>query len=246
MAYSVQDDLLEQIKEDDLIKLADDEDTDLDLRESKVFQFQCDTADTSGHFENSSGTPVTLGPGNTAERIVAGVKFKIGTVWYTITGISGDGEANNEVGFSGTLATGTYEIVLLASAQVDGRVTRSIEDADSEIDGYLSKCFVVPLSPVPDVIRKYSVDIALYNLYSRRTETFSVELRNIRIERYNAAIAYLKNACKTGSTLGESPAPAANEEKLPEATTFDQHFENNTTASNYRYRKFSRNKLNGF
>ena len=246
MPYSVYVDLLEQLSEDDLIKLTDDEKTDEDLRDSAVVYFQCDTADTSGHFENSSNVAVTLGPGNTAEKIVVGVKFKINTVWYAITGITGDGEGDNEVAFSATLATATYEISQLASAEIDGRVTRAIEDADSEIDGYLSKCFAVPLSPVPDVIRKYSVDIALYNLYSRRNETFSIEVRPIRVERYNAAIKYLQNACKNGSSLGLSPAPAASDSLNNEFTTFDKTFKNNTNAASAKYRKFSRDKLNGF
>ena len=47
-------------------------------------------------------------------------------------------------------------------------VARAIADADAEIDGYVGTRHQVPLSPVPDLIRKMAVEIAIYHLYSRR------------------------------------------------------------------------------
>ena len=47
-------------------------------------------------------------------------------------------------------------------------VVSAIEDADAEINGYLNKRYEVPFRTVPKVICKYSKDIAVYNLASRR------------------------------------------------------------------------------
>lgn len=47
-------------------------------------------------------------------------------------------------------------------------VTRAIEDADDEIDAYCRKSYTVPFTTVPNIIRKLSVDITIYNLYARR------------------------------------------------------------------------------
>ncbi|MFH2124930.1 MAG: DUF1320 domain-containing protein [Pseudomonadota bacterium] len=55
------------------------------------------------------------------------------------------------------------------SASVDVSViARAIADADAEIDGYVGTRHQVPLSPVPDLMRKASVEMAIYHLYSRR------------------------------------------------------------------------------
>lgn len=52
---------------------------------------------------------------------------------------------------------------------IDTTVTdTALETADVEIDGYLGGRYTLPLSPVPAIINKQAVDIALYNLYARR------------------------------------------------------------------------------
>ena len=51
------------------------------------------------------------------------------------------------------------------------RTGRAIDDADAEIDGYLGQRFTVPLATVPNLIRKISVDLAIWNLYQRRDKT---------------------------------------------------------------------------
>ena len=74
-------------------------------------------------------------------------------------------------------------------------IEEAIDDADAEINGYLGKRYSIPLRCVPKVIKKFSKDIALYNLFSRhgiekdsREETY--------LTRYNAAIAFLSNVAK--------------------------------------------------
>jgi phage gp36-like protein len=69
----------------------------------------------------------------------------------------------------------------------DGVVTRAIADADSEIDGYCGDRYSVPFTDVPDMVRKLSVDIAIYNLYARRQGA-----PEGRKQRYDAAVRFLE------------------------------------------------------
>jgi phage gp36-like protein len=55
------------------------------------------------------------------------------------------------------------------SGEVDaGVVTRAIAGGDALIDAHCQARYPLPLSPVPPVIRGCSVDLAIYNIYSRR------------------------------------------------------------------------------
>lgn len=55
------------------------------------------------------------------------------------------------------------------SGIIDTAVTdTALETADVEIDGYLGARYALPLSPVPGILGKLAVDIAIYNLYARR------------------------------------------------------------------------------
>ena len=64
---------------------------------------------------------------------------------------------------------------------------RAIADADAEIDGYCGDRYSVPFTDVPDMIRKLSVDIAVYNLFSRRQGA-----PEGRKQRYDDAIRFLE------------------------------------------------------
>ncbi len=83
------------------------------------------------------------------------------------------------------------------------RVDEAIAQADGEINGYLAGRYTVPLSTVPALIRKFSVDIAIYNLYSRKTE----DMPKTRVDRYNNAIRTLEAIAKGTISLGVSPDP---------------------------------------
>jgi phage gp36-like protein len=54
---------------------------------------------------------------------------------------------------------------------VDNVVTRAVEDADEEIDGFLAVRYALPFSTTPRLVRKFSVDIAICNLYARKPGT---------------------------------------------------------------------------
>lgn len=66
----------------------------------------------------------------------------------------------------------------------------AITDADAEIDGYLAKRYSTPMEPVPKIINKFSKDIAVYNLVSRKGIDENDREKTV-LNRYNAAIKFL-------------------------------------------------------
>lgn len=90
---------------------------------------------------------------------------------------------------------------------VTSRTDRAMEDASSEIDAYASGRYQVPLDPVPPVIRKFAVDLAIYNLLQRREGADEDRQRD-----YANAIAFLKNVSEGKVTLGVTPRPDPAEE----------------------------------
>jgi len=108
-------------------------------------------------------------------------------------------------------------------------VTRAIADADATIDAYCQGRYNVPLSPVPEKIRQVSVDIAIYNLYSRRMDT----MPEVRSERHKEAIRFLEKVSDGKIFIGaDSPAPTNTSDRA-DITTDNQ-------------RIFTRNKMSGF
>lgn len=76
------------------------------------------------------------------------------------------------------------------AAKIEELTESAITDADAEINGYLSKRYKLPFEDPPGVLKKFSKDIAAYNLVSRigideqdRDKTY--------LTRYNAAIKFL-------------------------------------------------------
>jgi phage gp36-like protein len=85
------------------------------------------------------------------------------------------------------------------------KVTEAIEKADAVIDGYCAQRYTVPFTDVPPIIEAISVDIAIYNLYSRRVGT----MPDIRKNKYENAIKMLKDIEAGRISLGV-PAPSEN------------------------------------
>src|SRR3989304_6022294 len=94
--------------------------------------------------------------------------------------------------------TGTGELDSDAEA-------RAIADADAEIDSYCGSNYTVPFSPVPAMIRKISVDIAIYDLYGLNpTQKLPDDIK----ARYEKAIRFLKDVGNgRGTFAGGPPAP---------------------------------------
>lgn len=87
------------------------------------------------------------------------------------------------------------------AGEVDEDVAaRAIADADAIIDGYIGVRTAVPLSPVPPILRTYSVDLAIYNLYSRRQDS----MPEVRKERHAEAMKYLGWIAEGKISMGAS------------------------------------------
>jgi len=110
------------------------------------------------------------------------------------------------------------------------RVEEAIDSADAEIDGHIGGRYSVPLATVTALAKKLSVDIALYNLYSRTVG----EMPELRRDRYKEAIRFLEAVSRGTASLGVDPEPSA---------PSDVGAETNKTTED---RVFTRGSLEGF
>ena len=92
-------------------------------------------------------------------------------------------------------------------------IDEAIADADAEIDSYCGTRYDVPFASAPAIIRKMSVDIAIYNIFARRQGA-----PEDRKERYDNAIRFLRDVSKGIISLGAG-APSPSSDGGPEATT---------------------------
>ncbi len=91
---------------------------------------------------------------------------------------------------------------------IDTTVTdNALESADVEIDGYLGERYTLPLDPVPSIIIKQAVDIAIYNLYARRQGPPDHWLK-----RYNNVIRFLERVAVGDISLGANDPDGATED----------------------------------
>lgn len=93
------------------------------------------------------------------------------------------------------------------------RIAEAISTAQGEVDGYLQERFTVPLSPVPALVRGATVDIAIYNLMSRKLNV----VPEVRQKRYEAAIRRLEKIASGKIGLGVASPP---EESQAESMMF--------------------------
>lgn len=109
---------------------------------------------------------------------------------------------------------GSAELIQLTDRARSGvadsvAIARAIDDAEAEIDGYLSGRYTLPFATVPPVLTRLSCDIALYHLFSaRRGGGVIDDVRN----RYKDAVRLLENIGKGVITLGTPPAPAGRDD----------------------------------
>jgi len=78
-------------------------------------------------------------------------------------------------------------------------ISKAISDAEAEINGYCERWYTIPLSPVPQLVTKLCIDIAIYNIYSRRTQMVIPEAVS---ERYKNAVRMLQSIGKQNILLG--------------------------------------------
>lgn len=112
-------------------------------------------------------------------------------------------------------------------AIIESRVDEAIAQADSEINGYIANRYTVPFVVVPDILRKFSVDISIYNLYARKVE----QIPEARQTRYDNAIRMLRDVAAGKAALdgGTTPETTDNESNITSGA-----------------RIFTRDKLEGF
>lgn len=97
---------------------------------------------------------------------------------------------------------------------IDASVTdRAIADADAEINSYCAERHTVPFETAPLIIRKYSVVIAIYNLFMRRGD-----IPDDRETSYNNAVKFLQNIAKGIVSLGAN-APVETSQDTVGVTT---------------------------
>jgi len=199
MPYSIQTDIENQLSQDELIQLTDDRDNL--------------AAGALNGALTASGTTITLQDGSgfpPAGRIM------IGTEEITYTGKSTNDLTGCTRGANNTTAQAhaTGQDVTELNRIDSDVITRAIADADAEIDSYCASQYEpLPFSPVPVMVRKLSVDIAIYHLYARRKGATEERKR-----RYDEAIRFLRDAARGNVLLG-SDGPAADDDAGPAATT---------------------------
>lgn len=97
------------------------------------------------------------------------------------------------------------------------RVDEAVVSADAEIDSYCGTRYTVPVSPVPALLKKLSVDIAIHALYSRAVQS----MPEVRSERYSAAVTQLESIAKGTLTLGvDGAGEAAGTNKTSDSAVF--------------------------
>lgn len=88
------------------------------------------------------------------------------------------------------------------------RVNDAIDYADQLIDGYLRGRYTLPLDPVPGLLKKLAVDLAVFFIYSRKLE---LEMPEGMTNRYKNAVKVLemiqKGTVSLGTEEGSTPEP---------------------------------------
>ena len=113
----------------------------------------------------------------------------------------------------------------------DDKVAKALVRADGEVDGFCGKRYQVPFNPVGDFVKALALDLAVYNLFSRREN-----VPENRKHRRDNAVKNLEQIAKGLVTLG---AP----ESAPAPETFSTATPAVVSAGG---RQFSRSSLKGF
>jgi len=113
---------------------------------------------------------------------------------------------------------GEAELILLTDRSVppsgsyDAAIAeKRLNDAEAEVDAYLSTRYALPLETIPNILNRLVCDIARYYL-------FGAALTDEVSKRYNDAIAFLKNVSTGKASLGinENSGDAPVAENLPD------------------------------
>jgi phage gp36-like protein len=102
-------------------------------------------------------------------------------------------------------------------------VEAALNDAEAEINAYLSVRYALPLTNVPTTLKKLACDIARYNLFGPNL-TDEVSLR------YKNAISFLKDVSRGTADLGidQATGEAPEAESGPDYSADDRIFTKDT------------------
>ena len=91
--------------------------------------------------------------------------------------------------------------VSLADDMTAAAINDALGDATSECDTYLATRYMVPIAPVPRIIRNHTINMAVYHLASTADR-----MTEIIRERYKNAVNYLKDiaAGRANLPLGDA------------------------------------------
>jgi len=121
---------------------------------------------------------------------------------------------------------GTLAAAVVLNVAITDRITGAIEDADTVIDSHIRKQYSVPLASTPNTIRKASVDLAVFNLHSRRDGELDLP-ESVRL-RYTEAIRILKGINTGDIDIGIEAVPASSAKSVATAVGPDRVFTTDT------------------
>ena len=233
MSYSLLNDLKEQISEAELVQLTDD---GAHIEDAVFTGSGIDDLTSGGTFTGTENRSFVIEIDAAAVPDTFKWSKDGGTTWdvstVAITGLAQELVEGITVIFlttTGHTLTDQWSFDVFALGTIDTSVVdRAIEDADAEIDSYCRAGYTVPLDPTPAIIRKFSVDIAIYNLFSRRHGADEV-----RIKRYEDAIIFLKGVAEGDISLGGDAPESTAQDAIKVTTEKDDRIFTRTTLTNY-------------
>lgn len=95
------------------------------------------------------------------------------------------------------------------------RLSEAIAQADAEINAYLGARFSVPFSPIPEIVRTLSANMAIYHLYARRME----EIPKTRADRYNNALKTLGKIAAGEISIGAAEGAEEMKDRIRSSTS---------------------------
>lgn len=93
-------------------------------------------------------------------------------------------------------------------------IDAAINEADSDIDGYAAKRYVVPFSPVPSKVKNLSADLATFNLFKKRAILFGGEIPKAYRDMRDDAANFLKDVSTGKALLDGAVMPTENAKRI--------------------------------
>lgn len=101
----------------------------------------------------------------------------------------------------------------------EGRVDQAVEMAGVMIDAYIGGRYLVPLDPVPDLVKRLAVDLAVFEICSRRSDPpdnrEQKRQQAVRLlEKIGAGSAVIPGASSAPSASGSNPVQISSSDRV--------------------------------